>query len=236
MVVQELKKGILGIRLKDQIFDNNHTEYRKFLEEYRRGLHFPDKDFIIIRALAQALHRCIILLSSLEEHREQPCIKISETYEKSKPPIVLGVYRVDGELVFLPLFHNKNLEFSIESIRGKVQIIAFLAKSCGDKFKDRPILDLEGFAILVALESFQKYVSGSKTILLTDSRVLYYLFHQKIGDSCVKIKRWVPNVVSSQYGRPQQETVDPQGSEARKILLIAQGREYLAEGPRVPKS
>ena len=236
MVVQELKKGILGIRLKDQIFDNNHTEYRKFLEEYRRGLHFPDKDFIIIRALAQALHRCIILLSSLEEHREQPCIKISETYEKSKPPIVLGVYRVDGELVFLPLFHNKNLEFSIESIRGKVQIIAFLAKSCGDKFKDRPILDLEGFAILVALESFQKYVSGSKTILLTDSRVLYYLFHQKIGDSCVKIRRWVPNVVSSQYGRPQQETVDPQGSEARKILLIAQGRVYLAEGPRVPKS
>jgi hypothetical protein len=46
----------------------------------------------------------------------------------------------------------------------------------------------------------------------------------------------VPNVVSSQYGRPQQETVDPQGSEARKILLIAQGRVYLAEGPRVPKS
>jgi hypothetical protein len=93
--------------------------------------------------------------------------------------------------VYLPFFHNKNLEFSMDSIRGKVQIIAYLAKSCGDKFKSRPILDLESFAILVALESFERYISGTRTYLLTDSRVLYYLFHQKIGNSCVKIRRWV---------------------------------------------
>jgi hypothetical protein len=192
MVVQELRKGILGIRLKDQIFDNNQMKYKNFVDEYKEGLHFPDSDFIIIRALAQALHRCFILISSLDEHKDKPCFKILESQEKNRPPVILGVYRVDGKLVFLPFFHNKNLEFSIESIRGKVQIIAFLAKSCGDRFKSRPILDLESFSILVALDSFHKYISGAKTILLTDSRVLYYLFHQKIGDSCVKIRRWVP--------------------------------------------
>ena len=32
--------------------------------------------------------------------------------------------------------------------------------------------------------------------MLTDSRVLYYLFHQKIGDSSTKIRRWVLKLIS----------------------------------------
>jgi len=98
-------------------------------------------------------------------------------------------------MVFLPFFHNKNLEFSLESIKGQVQIVAYLAKSVGEQFKSRPILDLEAFAILNALHSFNRYISNTKTILLTDSRVLYYLFHQRIGDSSIKIRRWVLKII-----------------------------------------
>jgi hypothetical protein len=107
MVVKELKKGILGIRLKDQIFDNNHMNYRNYIDAFARGENFPDKELIIVRALAQALHRCIILISSLPEHKNKPLIKIQESQEKTRPPIILGVYSVNGEYVYLPFFHNK---------------------------------------------------------------------------------------------------------------------------------
>ena len=34
------------------------------------------------------------------------------------------------------------MEFSIDSLKGKVQIVAYLAKSVPDQFKSRSILDL----------------------------------------------------------------------------------------------
>jgi hypothetical protein len=74
MAVKEVRKGgILGIRLKDQSFNNNHAEYRQFLDEYERGEHFPDKDLILIQALAKTIHRCFIFISSMEEHKDQKC-------------------------------------------------------------------------------------------------------------------------------------------------------------------
>ena len=73
--------------------------------------------------------------------------------------------------------------------------MAYLAKSCGQQFKNHAILDLESFAILTALASFNRYISGTKTILLTDSKVLFYMFNQRIGDSSVKIRRWVLKLI-----------------------------------------
>jgi hypothetical protein len=34
-----VKKEILGIKLKEQSFDNRHSEYRQFLNEFDSGLH-----------------------------------------------------------------------------------------------------------------------------------------------------------------------------------------------------
>jgi hypothetical protein len=42
----------------------------------------------------------------------------------------------------------------------------------------------------------QKYISGTTCHLLTDSRVLYYLFNQRIGDSSTKIQRWVLKLIA----------------------------------------
>ena len=85
---------------------------------------------------------------------------------------------------------------SIDSLKNKVEIIAYMAKSVPDHFKSRSILDLEVFAILTALHSLQCYISNTECHLLTDSRVLYYLFHQKVGDSSTKIRRWVLKLIS----------------------------------------
>jgi RNase H-like domain found in reverse transcriptase/Integrase zinc binding domain len=88
------------------------------------------------------------------------------------------------------------LEFNIDNLKGKIQIVAYLAKSVPEAFKSRSILDLEVFAILTALHSLQRYISNTKCHLLTDSRVLYYLFNQKVGDSSTKIRRWVLKLLS----------------------------------------
>jgi hypothetical protein len=57
-------------------------------------------------------------------------------------------------------------------------------------------LIFEVFSILESLHSMRKYVSNTVCYLLTDSRVAYYLFHQKIGDSVVKIRRWVLKLIA----------------------------------------
>jgi hypothetical protein len=88
------------------------------------------------------------------------------------------------------------MEFSIESLKGEVQVIAYMAKSVGENFKSRSILDLEGFSILESLHSMRKFISNTTCYLLTDSRAAYYLFHQKVGDSVIKIRRWVVKLVS----------------------------------------
>ena len=46
------------------------------------------------------------------------------------------------------------------------------------------------FAILSSLYSLQRFISGVPVTLLTDSRVLFFLFSEKVANSSVKIKRW----------------------------------------------
>jgi hypothetical protein len=39
MAVKQIKKGILGIKLKDLEFNNYHNEYRQWLSEFESGMH-----------------------------------------------------------------------------------------------------------------------------------------------------------------------------------------------------
>jgi hypothetical protein len=88
------------------------------------------------------------------------------------------------------------MEFNIDQLKNKIQIIAYMAKTIPPAYKSKSILDLEALAILTALHSLQRYISNTKCYLLTDSRVLYYLFSQKVGDSSTKIRRWVLKLIS----------------------------------------
>ncbi len=96
----------------------------------------------------------------------------------------------------LPFYFNKNTEFKLENLKGKINIIGYTAKCVPPGFESRSILDMEVFAILTALYSFQKLISGVKVTLLTDSRVLYYLFSSRVSDSSVKIRRWCLKLIS----------------------------------------
>ncbi len=194
LATTELKKGILAIKLKDQSFNNNHSTFRTYLQEFDSGQHQVDKDLLLAQALAKALHRCFIFIDSLSQGKDSQIIKFNA--ESTKPPLIFGIYYHQNRVIFTPYFINKNLEFNLDSLKGKIQIIAYLAKSVPDAYKSRSILDLEALAILTSLHSLQRYISNTKCYLLTDSRVLYYLFSQQVGDSSTKIRRWVLKLLS----------------------------------------
>jgi hypothetical protein len=80
-------------------------------------MHGVDSNFIVAQALANATHRPVIFVSSLEEHRDNPIFKFNA--DSIKSPLIFGVYQLEGTMGFLPYFYNKNLEFSIESFYGK---------------------------------------------------------------------------------------------------------------------
>ncbi len=136
-----MRKGtILNNKLKDFTFNLNYKNYQEFIDDFIQGKVGMDPDLYLAEALAMALHRPMIFLSS--------------------------------------------------------QIIAYVSKTIPEAFKSRPIIDLEVFAILSTLYSLERFISGVPVQLLTDSRVLYYLFSSKVHNSSVKIKRWCLKLLS----------------------------------------
>jgi hypothetical protein len=76
--------------------------------------------------------------------------------------LIFGIYQSGNKIIFNPFFYNKNLEFNIDNLKGKVQIVAYLSKSVPKDFASKPILDLEAMAILTALHSLQRYISNTR--------------------------------------------------------------------------
>ena len=194
MAMRKLKSGILNNKLKDFTFNLNYNAYHEFCDKFLKGEVGMDPELFLADALASAIHRPMIFISSLKKHVQRPIFRFNHTIDK--PPLIYGIYERDGKDIFLPYFLNKNQEFRLDHLKGKIEIIAYLAKTVPEMLRSRPILDLETFAILIALHSFQRYISGVKVELLSDSKVLYYLFHKQITDSSVKTKRWCYKLAS----------------------------------------
>ena len=192
--VKKLKQGILVKQLLDFTFKMSYEKLNSFLSDFKAGLVGPDPNMYIIHALALCLSRPILVISSLEKHKEKKIFHFHENC--NKPPIIVGLYQIEDQEIYLPFYFNRNTEFRLENLKGRVNIIGYTAKCVPPGFESRSILDLEVFAILTALYSFQKLISGVKVTLLTDSRVLYYLFSSRVSDSSVKIRRWCLKLIS----------------------------------------
>jgi len=101
-----------------------------------------------------------------------------------------------GHEIYTPYFVNKNSEFNIGTLAGLINIVAYIAKTVPEALRSKCILDLEVLAILTVLFAVQKLISNVPVKLLTDSRVLYYLFSTRVGNSSVKIRRWCLKLAS----------------------------------------
>ena len=192
--LKKLKSGILNNKLKDFTFNLNRTKYLNFIDDFAAGKVGLDPDFYLVEAMASFLRRPLIFISTLERHKAKPIFSYNEKMDT--PPLIFGIYQREGYEIFKPYFLNKHVVFKLDSLKGKIQIIAYMAKSVPEAFKSRPIMDIECYAILVSLYSMQRFISGVKVTLLTDSRVLFYLFTARVHNSCVKIKRWCVKLIS----------------------------------------
>ena len=192
--IKKAREGILDNKLKDFIFKLNRDDYKNFVTDFLNGKVGLDSEYILAEAVALHLSRPMIIISSLKRHKNSAIIKFN--MQSEKPPLIYGVYEQNDKEIFQPFFHNRNVEFKLDSLKGQIQIIAYVAKTVPETFRSRSILDLETFAILSALSSLHRYISNVKVKLFTDSRVLYYLFSPKIGNSSVKIKRWCLKLIS----------------------------------------
>jgi len=129
MTVKELKRGEGALKMCSFVFNNNYNRYKQFLEEFSQGEHNIDKNFYLVEALASALQRPIILLSTLPEHKENPIIKYNNNIEH-KPPLIFGVQKIEGHLVFFCHFNfNKNVTFCLDQHYQKIEIIGYMAKT-----------------------------------------------------------------------------------------------------------
>jgi hypothetical protein len=99
-----------------------------------------------------------------------------------------------GSQDFHSFFVNKNSEFNISTLKGLVNIVAYIAKTVPAALRSKCILDLEVLAMLIVLYAVQKLISNVPVKLLTDSRVLYYLFGTRVGRWCLKLASDYKNV------------------------------------------
>ena len=194
MAVKKVKSTQLGYKMRDFTFNLNTREYHQFMEQFQYWQGPVDSEYILIEALALALYRPFIIISTLERHKQKPCFTFN--HQSTKPPFIFGVYKVGEKEIFKPFMLNRNVVFNLDALKNKIEIIAYVSKSVPAGFENRSILDLESFAILTSLYSLQRYISGVPVTLLTDSKALFYLFSNKIHNSSVKIKRWVLKILA----------------------------------------
>ena len=172
----------------------NWNNYNDYLLAFKAGKAKLDNNFYLLKALAIYLQRPIIIISTLKRHKYKEIIHLNET--SSRPPIVLGLLMRQGHEIYTPYFVNKNSEFNIGTLAGLINIVAYIAKTVPEALRSKCILDLEVLAILTVLFAVQKLISNVPVKLLTDSRVLYYLFSTRVGNSSVKIRRWCLKLAS----------------------------------------
>jgi hypothetical protein len=138
------KNGILNNKLKDFTFDLNYKDYTDFINDFVSGKVGLDPELYLAESLSIELHRPMIFISSLDRHKQKPIFSFNVATSHT-PPLVYGIYLRENQEIFLPFFLNKHLEFKNDSLKGKVQVIAYVSKTVPEAFKSRPIIDLEIF-------------------------------------------------------------------------------------------
>ena len=186
-VVKHIKKTVLRMKLNDFVFNNNGKATREYLEQLLVDAPI-DKDFIAIEALSYILFRPVIVISSLNEHKNNPIFHFNGNMEK--PPIVVGAYACEQHTVFLPYYVNKATCYDLRQHKNRFEIVAFHTRALPKTKRGQHIFEQELFAILSSLEAMKRYIGHSEVTLLTDSRPLYLLYNKDVHASVVKVYRW----------------------------------------------
>jgi hypothetical protein len=115
--VKKLRQGVLNNKLKDFVFNLNINKYKEFIDNFLNGTVSLDPNFYLAEALAHCLYRPVIIISTLERHKDKPIFHFNK--ESVRPPLIYGVLLRQGHEIFVPFFYNKNLSIQIGPVKGK---------------------------------------------------------------------------------------------------------------------
>jgi len=110
-IVKQIKKTILGTKMRDFQFQLSTTNYYNFLNKFLRSEVSMDNNFYFIEALANIIHRPIFIILSLKRHKNNVLFKFKE--ELDKPPIILGLVERNNHEIFLPYIQSKNQRLTL---------------------------------------------------------------------------------------------------------------------------
>ena len=189
--LNELKKGIMKLQIRDFIFKGDKDCLKKFEIDLLAGHFICDSTLYILTLVAKALQRPITVISSFKLDNGKYLKTLN--HDKTKNPFFILLYKLKetNKIVCRVAYINRTFEYDLTRHRGSIEFIAWMSKPIPKSLSTRHILDLENYGILLALHTFRKYIAKSNDLLLcTDSKPLFYLFSSPVQESSVKLSRW----------------------------------------------
>ena len=124
--LKTLNKGVLRLKLNSFVFDNNMERTKQFLHNFKTNGPI-DNQFLLIEAFSYAMHRPVLVISSLEKHKDQPFIKFN--FNITKPHWIVGAYAHNNRVLFLPYYIDKNNCFDLRQVKDRLEVVAYCTKT-----------------------------------------------------------------------------------------------------------
>jgi hypothetical protein len=123
LAVKRLRTGVLNLKIKDFTFNMNYQNYQEYINAFLEGKVGLDPELYLAEALALALYRPMIFISTHPRHKDKPIFSFNK--DSDKPPLIYGIYHREGYDIFMPFYFNKHTEFRLENLKNKVQIMVW---------------------------------------------------------------------------------------------------------------
>ena len=185
--VNQIKKTEISLNYKSFVF-KNLSDYHEFLKNFEKGEINVDLNLYAVDALARFLTRHFIILNGIDINRIQK-FEFNTTYHH-KPKFIFSLEKLGEKLIFRPYLENKTVDFNLANEKRRFEIISFHSRNLPKSKKSEHIQSLELYAILSSLHHLKGLIGNSPLTLITDNKVLYYLFSKVVQASSVKLTRW----------------------------------------------
>ena len=193
--IQEMRIGTINLIKKTEISLNyksfvfkNISEYHEFLKNFEKGEVNIDSHLYAVDALARFLSRHFIILNGVDVNTIQK-YEFNTNYHH-KPKFIFSLEKIGENLIFRPYLENKTVNFNLANDSRRFEIISFHSRNLPKSKKAEHIQSLELYAILSSLHHLKGLIGNSPLTLITDNKVLYYLFSKVVQASSVKLTRW----------------------------------------------
>ena len=186
-VALNCKKTLIFHKLKTYAFGGHHLKTKEFLGNFEKGCENVDSFLFMVHQIAKVIHRSIILLIYDED---LTAVEKQIFNPNNKVPLVLGLYKIQGELLFSPFKSTFYQPMDPEEFRNKIQIVSYYAKSIPSATSNLDIMQLEALGMIYCLTYFKQFINLSRLTIVTDNLVFFSIFSRRILDHSTIMSRY----------------------------------------------